>query len=132
MFLDLFALSVIEVAHFGPMHKVAEQIPEAVQRARLCLRIFMRFKDFSLRLPAGMARDLSTPSRTVAVTGKPSREPLIVLSILICGAFARFLIGRGSNDLSHFPGESHNVAVSLATTGRFADPFGYSSGPTAH
>ena len=92
----------------------------------------MRFKDFSLRLPAGRARDLSTPSRTLAVTGKASREPLIVLSILICGAFARFLIGRGSNDLSHFPGESHNVAVSLATTGRFADPFGYSSGPTAH
>ena len=75
---------------------------------------------------------MSTPSRTLAVTGKASREPLIVLSILICGAFARFLIGRGSNDLSHFPGESHNVAVSLATTGRFADPFGYSSGPTAH
>ena len=59
-------------------------------------------------------------------------EPLIVISILICGALARFVVGNSANNLSPFPGESHYVAVSLATTGRFADPFGYPSGPTAH
>ena len=59
-------------------------------------------------------------------------EPLIVISLLICGALARFVVGSGTNNFSPFPSESHDVAVSLATTGRFADPFGYPSGPTAH
>jgi hypothetical protein len=62
-----------------------------------------------------------------------SREPMIVISILICGALARFVVGNGATDLSPAPlNEMHNVAVSLATTGRFADPFSYPSGPTAH
>ena len=60
------------------------------------------------------------------------RERLIVISTLICGVFARFGVGNSANDFSPLLGESHNVAVSLATTGRFADPFGYPSGPTAH
>jgi hypothetical protein len=69
--------------------------------------------------------------RTLA---KPSGEPLFVIAMLICGALARFVVGSGANKLSHthFRGEAYNVAVSLATTGRFADPFGYPSGPTAH
>ncbi len=92
----------------------------------------MRFKDFSLRLPTAMGRGLSTRDQTLSVAGASSGEPLIVIFMLICGALARFVIGRGTNNLSHFPSESHNVAVSLATTGRFADPFGYPSGPTAH
>jgi hypothetical protein len=65
-----------------------------------------------------------------------SGEPLIVISILICGALARFVAGNSANSLSPSRDESHNVAVSLAATGRFADPFGdpipYPSGPTAH
>ena len=63
---------------------------------------------------------------------RPSREPWIVIALLICGALARFLVGNSANNLSPLRGESHNVAISLATTGRFADPFGYPSGPTAH
>jgi hypothetical protein len=62
-----------------------------------------------------------------------THEPIIVIAMLICGALARFVVGNGVTDLSPAPGnEIHNVAVSLATTGRFADPFGYPSGPTAH
>ena len=61
-----------------------------------------------------------------------SGERLIVISMLICGALARFVVGNSANDYSPLLGESHNVAVSLSTTGRFADPFGYPSGPTAH
>jgi hypothetical protein len=62
-----------------------------------------------------------------------SREASIVMAILICGALARFVVGKGASDLSPAPGnEIHNVAVSLAVTGRFANPFGYPSGPTAH
>lgn len=59
-------------------------------------------------------------------------EPLIVVLMLICGTLARFVVGNSANSFSPIRGESHNVAVSLATTGRFADPFGYPSGPTAH
>jgi hypothetical protein len=63
--------------------------------------------------------------------GPSSREPLIVIAILICGALARLILEA---HYSTTPGlvESHYVAASLATTGRFADPFGYPSGPTAH
>jgi hypothetical protein len=50
------------------------------------------------------------------------------MAILICGALARFVVGKGASDLSPAPGnEIHNVAVSLAVTGRFANPFGYPS-----
>jgi hypothetical protein len=62
-----------------------------------------------------------------------SGELRIVILTLICGAFARFIVGNSANDFAPLLGvESHYVAVSLATTGRFADPFGYPSGPTAH
>jgi hypothetical protein len=67
--------------------------------------------------------------------GRSSRtagEPLIVILMLICGALARFVVGNSANSFAPIRGESHNVAVSLAATGRFADPFGYPSGPTAH
>jgi hypothetical protein len=61
-----------------------------------------------------------------------SREPWIVIAILICGALARFVVEVHANTLVAPHTESHYVAVSLATTGRFADPFGYPSGATAH
>jgi hypothetical protein len=64
--------------------------------------------------------------------GPSSREPLIVIALLICGALARFVVGKREYNLSPFLSESHYVALSLATTGRFADPFRYPSGPTAH
>jgi hypothetical protein len=71
-----------------------------------------------------------------AVTTTRIREPSIVMAILICGALARFVGEISPKTLVPFDTESHNVAVSLAATGRFADPFGYpirySSGPTAH
>jgi hypothetical protein len=88
--------------------------------------------EFGSETKLAKAAGVSTRDQTLSAAGAPSREPLIVISMLICGALARFVVGRGTNDLSHFPSESHNVAVSLATTGRFADPFGYPSGPTAH
>ena len=59
-----------------------------------------------------------------------SREPLIVIALLICGALGRLVVPSGTTTPFRF--ESYNVAASLVTTGRFADPFGYPSGPTAH
>ena len=59
-----------------------------------------------------------------------SREPLIVITLLVCGALGRLVLPSGTTSPSRF--ESFNVAASLVTTGRFADPFGYPSGPTAH
>jgi hypothetical protein len=59
-----------------------------------------------------------------------SREPLIVIAFLICGGLARVFVPNGTTTPFRF--ESYNVAASLVTTGRFADPFGYPSGPTAH
>jgi hypothetical protein len=56
----------------------------------------------------------------------------MVISTLICGALARLVVGNSAKDLSGSANEAHSVAMSLATTGRFADPFGYPSGPTAH
>ncbi len=61
-----------------------------------------------------------------------SREPLIVILMLICGTLARSLDMSSGNNWSPIHTESYNVAKSLAATGRFADPFGYPSGPTAH
>jgi hypothetical protein len=58
------------------------------------------------------------------------REPLIVLALLICGALVRLVVPNGTTTPYRF--ELYNVAASLVTTGRFADPFGYPSGPTAH
>ena len=87
-----------------------------------------------MRLSAGERRLTEAPeglapaARWAGVAG----EPLIVIAMLICGALARFLVGNSANSFTPIRGESHNVAVSLATTGRFADPFGYPSGPTAH
>jgi hypothetical protein len=59
-----------------------------------------------------------------------SREPLIVITLLVCGALGRLVLPSGTTTPFRF--ESYNVAASLVTTGRFADPFGYPSGPTAH
>jgi hypothetical protein len=59
-----------------------------------------------------------------------SREPLIVIVLLICGALARLVVPSGTTTPFRF--EGFYVAASLVTTGRFADPFGYPSGPTAH
>jgi hypothetical protein len=76
----------------------------------------------------------STPGlrrRLSALTTRTS-EPMIVISILICGALARFAVEARAHTLFPYHTESHYIAVSLATTGRFADPFGYPSGPTAH
>jgi hypothetical protein len=61
---------------------------------------------------------------------KPPREPLIVIALLICGALVRLVVPSGITAPYRF--EVFNVAASLVTTGRFADPFGYPSGPTAH
>jgi hypothetical protein len=78
----------------------------------------------------GLGRILS------AVTTTRLREPMFVMAILICGATARFLAEVRANTLVSLHTESYHVAVSLAATGRFADPFGYPipypSGPTAH
>jgi hypothetical protein len=78
----------------------------------------------------GLGRILS------ALTTSRSREPSIVIAVLICGALARFVAEVRANTLASFDTESYHVAVSLAATGRFADPFGdpfpYPSGPTAH
>jgi hypothetical protein len=78
----------------------------------------------------GLGRILS------ALTTSRSREPSIVIAILICGALARFVAEVRANTLASFHTESYHVAMSLAATGRFADPFGYPipypSGPTAH
>lgn len=59
----------------------------------------------------------------------PRREPLIVVGIVLAGMILRMwgwisLIPRTS--------ETWHVAVSLATTGQFADVFRPGSGPTAH
>jgi hypothetical protein len=72
-------------------------------------------------------------SRVRVTLPTTSAELPIVILTLICGALARFIVGNSANNFSPLLGvEAHYVAVSLATTGRFADPFGYSSGPTAH
>ena len=72
------------------------------------------------------------PASKLRSAGASSREPLIIISILICGTLARFVSEISPKTLVPFDTESHNVAVSLAATGRFADAFGYPSGPTAH
>jgi hypothetical protein len=59
-----------------------------------------------------------------------SREPVIVIALLILGALERLVVTSGSATPYRF--EVYNVAASLVTTGRFADPFGYPSGLTAH
>ena len=94
------------------------------------------FRGRGLFVPAAMRMAVSRSGtrRAPKASGAApsSREPLIVILMLICGALARFLVGRSEYKLSPFPSESHYLAVSLAATGRFADPFGYPSGPTAH
>jgi hypothetical protein len=80
----------------------------------------------------------STPGlgRMLSALTSRSREPSMVVAMLICGALARFAVEVRANTLAPFHTESYYIAVSLATTGRFADPFGhpirYPSGPTAH
>ena len=58
------------------------------------------------------------------------REAMVVIALLICGALERLVVP--SNLTTPYRFEVYNVAASLVTTGRFADPFGYPSGATAH
>ena len=58
------------------------------------------------------------------------REAMVVVALLICGALERLVVP--SNLTTPYRFEVFNVAASLVTTGRFADPFGYPSGATAH
>jgi hypothetical protein len=71
-----------------------------------------------------------------ALTTSRSCEPSIVIAMLIGGVVARLVAEVRANTLAAYHTESYHVAVSLAATGRFADPFGYPipypSGPTAH
>ena len=60
-----------------------------------------------------------------------SRERIAVIAILACGAVERFVWAMVRH-IAPVSGESHNIAVSLARTGKFANPFGFPSGPTAH
>ena len=61
------------------------------------------------------------------------REPLIVILMLICGALARFLDKSSANNWAPFQYRNPITwRCRCAATGRFADPFGYPSGPTAH
>lgn len=59
-------------------------------------------------------------------------ERHIVAAILGCGAIARLFWSLSAGNLKPLMTESHYVAVSLATSGRFANPFGVETGPTAH
>ncbi len=63
---------------------------------------------------------------------KPAHEKAIILLLLLGGIVARLLWAMTGNGLRPFTGESHNVAVALATTGRFADPLANGGGYTAH
>jgi hypothetical protein len=64
---------------------------------------------------------------------KPTgRERSVVAAILACGVIARLVWVVRPEQIKPLITESHNVAVSLAKTGRFADPFGNGGGPTAH
>ena len=59
----------------------------------------------------------------------PRREPLIVVGIILAGMILRM---AGWISLIPRTAETWHVAVSLATTGQFADVFRPGSGPTAH
>ena len=63
---------------------------------------------------------------------KAPPERLIVLVILACGALLRLIWVAREQNLLPSRSESHNIGVALARTGAFADPFGASTGPTAH
>ena len=62
----------------------------------------------------------------------PAGERLLVLAILAFGALLRLSWVVRARNLAPYFSESHHIAVSLARTGTFADPFGASTGPTAH
>lgn len=62
----------------------------------------------------------------------PAGERLLVLAILAFGALLRLSWAVRAQNLAPYLSESHYIAVSLARTGTFADPFGVASGPTAH
>ncbi|HEY1782601.1 MAG TPA: hypothetical protein VGG79_19580 [Roseiarcus sp.] len=91
-----------------------------------------------LFVPAAMRMAVSLADWGTRRAPKPpgaipeSREPLAVILMLICGVWARFVDLSSASNWSAYHTESYHVAMSLASTGRFADPFGYPSGPTAH
>lgn len=60
------------------------------------------------------------------------RGSWVVGALLLAGVAARLLWMMLSDNLAPYATESHNMAVALATTGRYADAFGPGSGPTAH
>lgn len=62
----------------------------------------------------------------------PAWEKLTVLALLACGAVARIVWVVRAQNLMPYLSESHHIGVSLARNGRFADPFGSITGPTAH
>jgi hypothetical protein len=59
-------------------------------------------------------------------------ERWVVAALLGMGVLARLIWSLREQNLKPLLTESHYVAVSLATTGRFANPFGVETGPTAH
>ncbi len=60
------------------------------------------------------------------------RERLAISAIVTGGILTRLFLGNVTRITKPYLSESHYVAMSLARTGRFADPFGYASGATAH
>ena len=63
---------------------------------------------------------------------KPSHERLAVTAILACGVVERFAWVLSAPHMKPIINESHNIAASLARTGKFADAFFIGSGWTAH
>ena len=71
----------------------------------------------------------------IPTLGSPAAQPpekFIVSAILAVGALARLVWTSSASQLRPVTTESHNVAVALAKTGRFADPFANGGGFTAH
>lgn len=56
----------------------------------------------------------------------------MVLTLLACGAIARLIWVLRAQNLAPYLSESHHIGAALARSGTFADPFGFSTGPTAH
>ena len=64
---------------------------------------------------------------------KPGADETLAIGAILIGGMAERLFSAGITRVTNpFLSESHYVAISLAKTGHFADPFGYESGATAH
>lgn len=66
------------------------------------------------------------------VTDTAKRGAWLVGVLLLAGVAVRLLWMVLVDTLAPYTTESHNMAVALATTGRYADAFGPGTGPTAH